>query len=377
MRKGECLFLTRNFLKSQGFLFYAEVIAVFIVFFITTLVLSLMNGLQDKQFETLKNVASFPLIIKNAQKDDYDNLLNLTECQSGKVRIYPYKDYKMLSKSSGSIAKLRVADISYYNDKIFKNYFYIFPYDALKKGLFLYQYGEAINGDVYYYVDKGESGSDIIKELDAKNTSSYAMNTSLYETIFYKTEPSFFEKYKHFDIGVLSDDEGIIAFEKKLKPDFSLSSYKEDVRDVYSALTIENAMLFLVMLFLLLIVFLTFQKSIKNLIFRKKSEVVVLRALGKSRREVFSLFLFAYTVPLLLSEILSVFLASIFIKTGIVGSLSSKFKGMPIGFNNLTFILDAKELTYMVFISFLIYLTLLAISINSVSKISINEVREE
>lgn len=376
MKQRERFFLLRHFLKSQGFLFYAEIIATFIVFFIVTLVLSLMNGLQEKQFENIRNVSSFPLIIKNAEKSDYGSLLNLTECQTGEIRVYPYKDYKMLSKKSAKIATLRVGYSSYYSDEIFKNYFFVFPYASVQSGRIIHPYSTIVENDEYYYIKEGESGSAIIETLDVSKTDVYRRNAGAFDDIFYLSMGDFFETYDHFDIGLLGHDKAIAALQKKLTNNFNLSSYKEEVKDVYSALTIENAMLFLVMLFLLIVVFLSFEKSIRNLIFSKRSEVVMLRAFGKTRLEVFSLFLFTYSVPLILSEILSVIFASVLINSGALKKLFSNF-GKIGAINSLSFIFDAKEITYMVFISFLIYLILVGFAVNSVSKISINEVTKE
>lgn len=380
MKTKTLFFLSKKFFKSQDRIFYSEIISIFFTFVIVTIVLSLMNGLQQKQFEVLRNLTSFPLCIKNVNENEYQELQESVFNNYNSASTYRYNDYKMLSKNTNETAVLRIAEYNYFISSEFKNNFYYFPYSKLLENEVIVPYENNKGYGEYYYLKEGESNGQIISSIYTDSENAYYSKYATYEKMFYKINDNFNSDNSTFNVGIFLNEKDAKMMRNEIKKEFptlSLSSYKDETSDVYSALMIEKTMLFLVMLFLLLIVFMSFQKSISSLILSKKGEVIILRTFGLLKKEIFSIFLLSYTLPILLSECLGVLFSFLLIKTNAINGLlhllsSSFFKN-----NSLLFIINFNELIYMVFISFLIYFILVFFSIKAVSNININEVSKD
>lgn len=285
---------------------------------------SVMNGLQDDQLDSLRQIESYDLIIENTSLLP-ENLKNI----NGVDFAFKYYDTAVLinNKSNGqsTISKLRAIDLSYFNSNYFNDNFSTIAKDYFfEQGVLIsYSMLNDINytsGDnlVFTVLQKGKTASlspknIAIKEigvfgskLQSFNTSTVLMNIN-YANNLINTDS--------YNIGIFSQD--VKNVEKQIllmDPDAEIITWQEYNQINYSALMLEKALVYMFLCLLFIILGVNLKNNISRFINIKTKECGILRAVGLEKKQVTQIFLLQGTFITLFGEILGVLMGFLFVR---------------------------------------------------------------
>lgn len=371
--------LTRRYIKHLKLTFILEMFSIILVYSVVVVVLFFMNGLQKSQLDAIKEVSSFPLIINNIDKTTAEDIKQ-SLLSSGLVdNAYMYTDKNVyLSKGDTySVYVLRMVEASYFESETFKKHFVYFP--SFHKNNNAY----ALPSSLYYKgsnasllaLESGESGGITINKMELKTTEPY------YEKSYISTPEIIFK--------VIGDDAnvslGVYTSEKNIKKvktlaqnlceDCTFSSYKEQKADVYSALVIERLFLSFSLFILVLLLFLSFKKTMNSMIDENESEFIILKVYGISNSELKRIFFLSLYIPIVISIAIGVLLGEALVKTSVLSSLVSVLFSSNVV--NFTFIPNYKALSIFVCLSLIPPFSLILSSAKRLKYCSITKEKDD
>ena len=378
------LILSLRYLRDTKFIYVLEMISIMLVFCIVEIVMFFMNGLQNDQLNALKEVSSFPLIVENLTQGEAkklkEDLLNLELIDSA----YVYKD-EYLYTSNGNTYNAyieRTIDREFFNNTKFLKHFIYFPSDIRFFKGELY----AIPNTLYFTNDgsnaitlnNGESGGITITSKAIKNVVPYysCSYLSAPEIIFISLREDVFD-LSNYKLGIYDfncSEKQLINTIKTLNNNTIFSSYKAERTDIYSALMIERYFLTFVMFILVVLLFLSFKKTMNNMIDEKENEFIILKVYGLSNKELKYIFLLTLYIPMVLSAILGVLLGALLTHTKVLENIVSLlFKEM----DNFVFIANYGAMVLFSAVAMIIPLLLILSSSKKIENISIIKGKDE
>ena len=296
--------LAKRHLRSLKAIFLFETLSVFLVFTLVVVVLFFMKGLQSDQVSSLYNVSSFPLIIKDVKEDKFDEIKAVLSDNNAEFYFYKDRDVYSQSTSGYSAYKIREIDKNYFKRPDFNRHFVYFPEFIYSDDLYVMPSNLFKSSSELLTLKAGESGGVVIEEIEMKNKEPYYERTPLSSPLIIFTP---LKDTNSVNIGVYASNEKTIINEvKKIDDDIIFSSYRDECSLMYSALTIERVFLMFTMFALVALLFLSFKKTINNMVDERKDEFVILSLYGLKTKDTRRMFFISLFVPMVISSLLGV-----------------------------------------------------------------------
>ena len=262
------------------------------------LIMSIMNGLQSKQIDTLRAVESFDIMVMNTQLKPED-----IESIPGVDGVFEFAETPVLLNnldSSNSIsARIRAYDPSMFDFKRVRNYFTSYP--VPETGISI-SYEIAINlkslggsnfeitflrpgktATIVPYTQQIDVNSFYSSTLSEFNSSTVLTSLETYRSILGN---------KNTGLGVFCSRnvEKLASEIKSLDSDAEVTTWKEYNNAVYGALVLEKAMMYVFLSFVFIIICVNLRNSTRRLIDSRQVEGAMLRALGCRRTDIRLIF---------------------------------------------------------------------------------------
>lgn len=326
------VFLTLKLISSFKLSYFFEILSVFFITTVSVLVLSLMNGVQSNHISAIKYAQSFPIIVKNINKSTAKDIKNTLKTTYG-CNAYLYTDDSLYTTNSDrlDVFILRKAEKEYYSDRVFTDKFELSPFNTnelIGSGISLSFYNPNSLSSLYF-LDKGKSGSVVLKSLGVDNASFYA-EKGIFSNPGMIYMVGDFEKDDIDDVnlGIFSSSKTekiILKYLLSAYTEYEISSYKTERSDIYSALQIEKFFLFFVMVLMSFLILLTLYKTMYSIIKTSKDERMLLLAFGKTEKDIFVLYFFSLYIPVFVSSVIGGMFATLLIKSGILSKYFIKY----------------------------------------------------
>ena len=262
------------------------------------LIMSIMNGLQSKQIDTLRAVESFDIMVMNTRLKPED-----IESIPGVDGVFEFAETPVLLNnldSSNSIsARIRAYDPSMFDFKRVRNYFTSYP--VPETGISI-SYEIAINlkslggsnfeitflrpgktATIVPYTQQIDVNSFYSSTLSEFNSSTVLTSLETYRSILGN---------KNTGLGVFCSRnvEKLASEIKSLDSDAEVTTWKEYNNAVYGALVLEKAMMYVFLSFVFIIICVNLRNSTRRLIDSRQVEGAMLRALGCRRTDIRLIF---------------------------------------------------------------------------------------
>lgn len=274
-------------------------------------IMSIMNGLQSKQIDTLRAVESFDIMIKNTKlsASDIKNLEN-------NISVFEFAETPVLinnlSTSESTSARIRAVDPSYFeHERVRDN----FTYNAVpREGISLsYTLGNILrysgnNSFEITFLRPGKTATIVPYtqniEVNAFYTSSLAEYNSATVLCSLDTYKAILgNKNTGYGIFCSTNVDKLTEKIKEIDPNAEVQTWKEYNNAVYGALVLEKTIMYIFLSFVFLIICVNLKNSTRRLINSHKLEGAMLRALGYNRQSVRSIFIFQGLIVCVIGEV--------------------------------------------------------------------------
>ncbi len=302
-------------------------------------IMSLMNGLQSKQIDSLRAVESFDIMIKNTKlsASDIENL-------DSSSFVFEFAETPVLinnlSSSESTSARIRAFDPSYFElDRVREN----FTYNAVpSQGISLsYTLGYSLRyagnnsfeitflrpgktATIVPYTQSIEVNSFYTSSLSEFNSTTVLCSLETYKAILGN-------KNTGYGVFCSSSVDKLAAKIKAADPDAEVQTWKEYNNAVYGALVLEKTIMYIFLSFVFLIICVNLRNSTRRLINSHKLEGAMLRALGCNKQSVRSIFILQGMIVCVIGEAFGAILGLLALKNmdSILGFFG-KISGSPL-----------------------------------------------
>ena len=291
---------------------------IFAMFFI----MSLMNGLQSKQIDTLRAVESFDIMITDTKLSSEDVKV-LEGCDS----VFEFAETPVLindlNSSRSTSARIRAYDLSYFDNKRVMGNFSYNP--VPEQGISLsYSLGYSLgyvggNNFEITFLRPGKTATIVPYTQSIDVNAFYASSLTEFNSSTVLTSIDTYKSIlgnKNTGLGVFctSNIDKLANQIKDLDPDAGVQTWKEYNNAVYGALVLEKAIMYVFLSFVFLIICVNLRNSTRRMISSHQVEGAMLRALGYRRNAVRSIFLLQGIIICVIGEFIGTVLGLLAIK---------------------------------------------------------------
>ena len=274
------------------------------------LIMSIMNGLQSKQIETLRSVESFDIIIWNS-----DLTTEQIEEIKGVDRAFEFAETPVLvnnlSSSSSVSARIRAYDPSFFDYKRVRGNFTSYPipdtgislsYNIASSLKFLGGSNFEITflrpgktATIVPYTQSIEVKAYYSSALTEFNDSTVLTSLDTYRSILGE---------RNIGTGVFcsSSVEKIAQAIKDMDGNAEVITWKQYNNAVYGALVLEKSIMYVFLSFMFLIICVNLRNSTRRLIDSRQVEGAMFRALGYRRKDIRIIFVLQGLIICLIGE---------------------------------------------------------------------------
>lgn len=274
------------------------------------LIMSIMNGLQSKQIDTLRSVESFDIMVMSTSLNAED-----IESISGVDSVFEFAETPVLinnlSTGKSISARIRAYDPSFFDYKRVRDNFTSYP--VPDTGISLsYEIAMNLNylgGSSFEitFLRPGKTATIVPYTRDIEVNTFYSSTLTEFNSSTVLTSLETYRSIlgnKNTGLGVFCSRsvEKIASEIKVLDSDAEVTTWKEYNNAVYGALVLEKAMMYIFLSFVFIIICVNLRNSTRRLIESRQIEGAMLRALGCRRTDIRFIFVLQGLIICIIGE---------------------------------------------------------------------------
>lgn len=338
---------------------------------------SIMNGLQNSQIERLRNLESFDYIVYDTEisPETLKESVNVQDC-------FEFLETTVLLKNPENgvalTTRLRAFDYEVIKQTKMNNEIFIYGNeDSFNSGLILSYINEnalSVVGDKNLevtFLKKGKTATLspknanlIVKSEFSSKLTDYNDSTTL---ISLNLAKKILNPDKH-NLGIYSNskEKDLIKDIKSIDQNAKIVSWQEYNKVIYSALTLEKAMVYLFLVFMFLILCINLKNSTSRLINIKRNENAILMAIGSAKMNIVLIYMVQGILITLAGETAGVLLSFLFLKNiqsifNIADKIAFLFTGTSANLSAFSFFISINYSEILIVILFVLLLAVLFI----------------
>lgn len=346
----------------------ALIIALALVTSAMAVVLSVMNGLRNRQFDELRTVVSFDISAN-------PELRSRIEAMDGIQGTFLYRENDIII--GGHTYRLRSIENSITGCERTKSFFKEFP-ESIQNGSVYMSYSLVYSlgsrPQELMYLKKGKSAALAPAKTALDFGGKYRGNSSIFSNgLMFTGLDSLADNSAPLRLGVYCTNERTIRRIKALDP--TAVSWQKANQSVYSALILEKYMLRMFILILFLVILAAIRRSTYRLVISREREIAALRAMGANARDTkmifFSRCMFMTVTALVSGSLLGRLLTA---NIDIVSSIGSLFIFGKAGYMKLPCLYDPEEVLVYSLLVFLLSALSSYKAVSAINRMHISEV---